>query len=141
MADIRIASERDIDDIARLMTQLGYPQDAATTRARVAASTAHGHAVLVAEHRGAIAGCIQVGAVASLESEPFAQILALVVDESARGQRIGAELVTAAVAWSKEHGYAKLRVRTRVDRRDAHRFYEREGFTLLKEQRVYVRGT
>ena len=138
---IRAASDADLPAIARLMTQLGYPQDESVTRARVAASDAHGHVVFVAEDDAAILGCIQVGAVASLESEAFAQILALVVDEKARGKTIGARLVDAAAAWAAERGYAKLRVRTNVLRKDAHRFYESNGFRLLKEQRVYVRET
>lgn len=138
---IRAATDADSEAIARLMTQLGYPQDAADAQSRLDASAKHGYAVFVADDNGAILGCIQVGAVASLESDPFAQILALVVDENARGQRIGAQLVGAAVAWAAERGYAKLRVRTNVVRKDTHRFYEREGFRLLKEQRVYVRDT
>ena len=141
MTTIRAATDADAPAIARLMTQLGYPQDDSMARARVAASTAHGHVVFVAEATGggAIVGSIQVGALASLENDPFAQILALVVDENVRGQRVGAQLVARAVAWASERGYAKLRVRTNVVRKDAHRFYEREGFRLLKEQRVYVR--
>jgi ribosomal protein S18 acetylase RimI-like enzyme len=139
--NIRAASDADVPAIARLMTQLGYPQDETVARARIAASGTHGHAVLVAEDGDAIVGCIQVGALASLESDPFAQILALVVDENARGRKVGARLVDAAAAWAAERGYAKLRVRTNVIRKDAQRFYEGVGFRLLKEQRVYVRET
>jgi GNAT superfamily N-acetyltransferase len=138
---IRTAHSGDAAAIASLMTQLGYPQDVAITSQRLAASGDHGHVVIVADDDGAIVGCIQAGALATLESDPFAQILALVVDENARGKRVGAQLVAAAVAWAKERGYAKLRVRVNVVRKDAHRFYEREGFRQLKEQRVYVRET
>lgn len=141
MTNIRAAIDADAPSIARLMTQLGYPQDEATARERMAQSKAHGAEVFVAESDGAVVGCIQVGGVASLENDPFAWILALVVDENTRGQRVGAKLVDAAVEWAAQHGYAKVRVRTNVLRKDAHRFYEREGFTLLKEQRVYVRAT
>lgn len=132
---IREATLQDAEAIARLMTQLGYPQDAETARGRLQRIAG----VVLLFDDGAVRGCIQAGARVVLEAEDFAEILALVVDEDARGKRIGRQLVEAAVAWARERGYAKLRVRTNVTRTDTHRFYENNGFGVLKTQRVYVR--
>lgn len=133
---IRTATPDDARPVAILMTQLGYEQTEATARERLAATDG---AVFVFEERDAIVGCIQLARRTSLESGSFGEIAALVVDEAARGRKIGAQLVECAVGWAREQGYAKLRVRTNVVREDAHRFYEKNGFRLTKSQRVYDR--
>jgi len=51
--------------------------------------------------------------------------------------RVGGALVRGARAWAKEKGLSRLRVRTRVEREAAASFYERAGFCLTKQQRVY----
>ncbi|HEY3676065.1 MAG TPA: GNAT family N-acetyltransferase, partial [Candidatus Tumulicola sp.] len=64
-------------------------------------------------------------------------IAALVVDESERGNGTGAALLQAAEAWARERGVRCIRVRSNVIRADAHRFYEREKYAPLKDQRVF----
>ncbi|HET7435204.1 MAG TPA: GNAT family N-acetyltransferase [Thermoanaerobaculia bacterium] len=133
---IRPATSDDARAIAVLMTQLGYEQNETTARQRLAANDG---AVLVFVEGDAILGCIQLATRMSLESGAFGEIAALVVDEAARGRKIGARLVDAAVEWAREQGFPKLRVRTNVVRGRAHQFYESNGFQLAKSQRVYDR--
>ena len=64
-------------------------------------------------------------------------IIGLVVDEPERGQRLGEGLVLAAETLASEHGLESIRVRSRAMRKDAHRFYERLGFEVHKEQVVF----
>ena len=70
-------------------------------------------------------------------SDAFSELGGFVVAESYRGQGIGRMLLGAAESWALEQGMQKLRVRTRVERQDAHVFYGRVGFSRKKEQCVY----
>jgi GNAT superfamily N-acetyltransferase len=95
-------------------------------------------AVLVAEDdQGSVAGWLHVLAESGIESEAFAEIRGLVVDERRRREGIGERLVSEAVHWAGERGLTKVRVRCNILREGAHRFYERQGFSLAKTQAVY----
>ena len=51
------------------------------------------------------------------------------VAEQRRGEGIGAALVDAAVAWAAQRGCYRIQLTSNVARREAHRFYEANGFT------------
>ena len=130
-ADLRQAVPADSPALAALAVQLGYPNTAEQIAARLAAlQAAPGHVVLVAlaPEGGAVIGWIHLGSTRWLESDPYAEIGGLVVDEAWRGRRIGEQLARAGIAWAAEQGFAEIRVRSNVVRADAHRFYERLGF-------------
>jgi GNAT superfamily N-acetyltransferase len=133
---IRHAIATDAAALAALSTQLGYPTQPEGAAERLS-GLGDGGAVLVAEEEGAIVGWIHVCGIRFFQSPPFAEIGGLVVDEAVRGRGVGKLLVGAAVRWTEEQGYAKLRVRSNVVREDAHRFYEREGFRRVKTQAVF----
>ncbi|HEY4594061.1 MAG TPA: GNAT family N-acetyltransferase [Thermoanaerobaculia bacterium] len=137
---IRPAAPADVPQLADLTTQLGYPTrpEEAEARLRDLASRPE-NAVLVAEVDGEAVGWIHVSALYSLEMDPGAQILGLVVDASRRGGGIGAALVEAAAEWAAGHGFRTLRVRSNVVRERTHAFYERLGFARTKSQVVLVR--
>ena len=135
---VREATSSDAAALAALSTQLGYPTRLEEAAERLAAIGNDG-AVLVAEDAGAVLGWIHVCGIRFFQSPPFAEIGGLVVDEAARGKGIGRLLVAAAVRWAAEQGYGKIRVRSKVVREDAHRFYEREGFRRVKTQAVFDR--
>lgn len=138
---VRPARLSDAAAIAVLATQLGYPSrpEESERRLRVLAERSD-HAVLVAEaDGGAVIAWCHVGGALPVETEPFAEILGLVVDESQRGQGIGEKLVDAAAEWATGNGYRTLRVRSNVVRERTHRFYERLGFARVKSQVVFSR--
>ena len=141
MIAVRTAGAEDAAAIARLATQLGYPGTIAQATDRLArladSDTAR---VLLAESGGAAAGWLHVAEFRTLESEPYAEIVGLVVDASHRGSGIGAFLVQAAIAWAAERGLDEIRVRSNVVRERAHRFYERQGFDVIKTQKVFRRA-
>jgi GNAT superfamily N-acetyltransferase len=131
----------DLPAAARLATQLGYPAHEADLAERMRLlEGSPSHALLVAEAEAdsgrEIAGWIHVAASRALIHDPIAEIVSLVVDESRRGGGMGALLVRAAEAWSRSRGLRRLRVRCRVEREAAQRFYVREGFVLEKTQKV-----
>lgn len=136
---IRKASPEDAAVLADLTTQLGYPSTPEQVAARLATLGGPDHAIFVGEDDEKVTGWIHVLARRHLETDPFAEIGGLVVDETCRGRGAGRELVAAAVAWARERGFGELRVRSNVVRADAHRFYEREGFQRRKTQAVFFR--
>ncbi len=136
---IRTAREDDIEEIAVLSGELGYPartEDVARRWPKIA--TASDQAVFVAEDSGSVMGWIHVFCAYRLESGPFTEIGGLVVAESHRGRGIGRLLCEEAGRWTRDQGFGALRVRTRVEREDTHRFYERVGFRRAKSQHVFV---
>jgi len=138
---IRVAAHSDAGELASLSGQLGYPADAATILRRLEGVASH-HAgvVLVAvDPHGGLGGFAHVEPRRPLIAEPFAELAALVVFETARRQRVGSALLAAAEAWARERGYASVHVRSNVIRERAHRFYLREGYIEKKRQAVFVK--
>lgn len=140
MTTIRCARTYDAAAIAALCGELGYSSTRQQVVARLATIEGADAKVFVAENgNGQVVAWLHVGCCAQLTHDTEAEILGLVVAADARGSGIGRMLLERAVAWAVEHGCASVRVRSRVERERAHRFYEREGFVLVKTQRVFVR--
>jgi N-acetylglutamate synthase-like GNAT family acetyltransferase len=137
---IRRAREEDAQAIAMLTKELGYEATPDQIHTRLTAFSGDDHAVLVAESVEGVIGWMHVAATLLLESGALAEIRGLVVTENRRSSGVGAQLVRAAEEWAASRGIERLRVRTNVTRERAHRFYERGGFHLLKEQRVYEKA-
>ncbi len=135
----RPATIFDAIAIAELACQLGYP----TTISKAATRLAHllnksDNTVLVAVTKlNVVIGWIHVFGAYRIESDPFAEIGGLVVDQSHRNHGVGKDLVEAAIEWARNRGYHSLKVRSNVIRAGAHKFYAREGFSLVKNQGVF----
>jgi GNAT superfamily N-acetyltransferase len=130
----------DVDRVAGLATQLGYPAGPADVAPRFAELTAHPaeHAVLVAtDDADRVVGWIHVAQVRSIVTSDVAMIGGLVVGDGARSAGIGAGLVAAAEAWARDHGARTMTVRSRTERARAHRFYERQGYVPVKLSHVF----
>lgn len=138
MTEVTHAVAGDVDGIARLCAQLGYPTTGAAIQARLEALDEE-HAVYVARDAAGVQGWIHVAMMRALEYAPCAEILGLVVDEQARSRGIGAALVARCETWARERGLAEMRVRSRDSRGRAHAFYRREGYEEWKRQVVFVK--
>ena len=138
MTTIRAARTYDAQAIAELGAQLGYPSTRQQIASRLAGVEAEPSSrVLVAENgNGRVIGWLHVAARTQLTEDCCAEILGLVVDESARGGGIGLALVNAAESWARARGCVHIRVRSRSERERAHRFYERAGYARNKVQLV-----
>ncbi len=62
----------------------------------------------------------------------------LAVDPAARSGGVGAALLAAARGWGTEQGATHLELDSGAARRDAHRFYEREGPDWRSNQYAWV---
>lgn len=140
-APVRPMAADDLPAVRDLAAQLGYPASAPDFSDRFEA-LAHSplHTLLVAAAPGeSLSGFVHVAASTALIHAPEAEIVSLVVEERARGRRVGASLVASAEAWARSRGLASMRVRCRIERDRAHRFYERLGFERSKTQHLFTK--
>jgi GNAT superfamily N-acetyltransferase len=133
---VRAAQLEDAASIAVLSGQLGYPSTTASVRRRLRNLLARNdHTVWVAENEdGAIAGWIHAFIKQLLESEREVEIGGLVVDENFRGQGAGKALVERAERWARSKRLKSVYVRSNVIRKDAHIFYQKLGYQIIKTQ-------
>ena len=136
---IRAARIGDARRLAELSGELGYPSSAASVRRRLRNLFAdRDHAVWVAEARdGAIAGWIHVFVKQLLESDREVEIGGLVVDQDFRGQGAGKALVERAERWAKSKRLKSVYLRSNIIRKDAHIFYQKLGYKIIKTQSAF----
>jgi GNAT superfamily N-acetyltransferase len=127
--------------IVRLCGELGYPAADRDIGPRLEALLREPrHAVLVTEREGeGVVGFIHVYTDTWLVLGATAEIGGLIVAAGCRCSGVGARLLEAAERWAAVKGCRRLLIRTNAVRERAHRFYERQGYALLKSQRVYQR--
>ncbi len=139
---IRTATEADLPRLIELMAQLRPDEPDAEDPSRVedyarvlARMMAQGQRVLVAEDNGRIVGALVLAIIENItrRGTPYAIIENVVVDEAARGQRLGAALIEQAIAEARQAGCYKVSLTSNKRRGDAHRFYERLGFVQTHE--------
>ncbi|HEU5402066.1 MAG TPA: GNAT family N-acetyltransferase [Terriglobales bacterium] len=137
--EIRACQRSDSERIAELSRQLGYTVAADEMERRLAhLADDPKHAILVARlEKGEVVGWIDVGIVFHLQSGSYCEIGGLVVSESVRGRGIGRDLVVAAERWAAARGLKKVVVRSNAIRADAHRFYLRENYIMVKTSAVF----
>ena len=133
---LRAANASDAATLAFLAEELGYPASAAEMAERLAALSS-ADSVFVAVLGETPVGWIHVAVVTLLESARHAEIRGLIVTSSLRSRGIGEQLVAHAERWARDHGLARIRVRSNVVRERTHAFYERLGYTTTKTQKVF----
>jgi len=138
---IRDAVAADLPAIARLMRQLeeggaGYPaSEDGVSDAQVRAFAEIGrdrrHRLLVIEDGGRVVGTTVLMIVPNLSGggRPRAIVESVVVDADARGHGYGERLMAYCRAEAAAAGCFKLQLDSNNRRTDAHRFYERLGYS------------
>jgi GNAT superfamily N-acetyltransferase len=137
---IRRAEVEDAAMLAAISTEFGYEPRVADLAARLQQlMPLSDHAIFVAENAGTILGWGHARITRQLETPSYAELAALVVTQSRRSQGVGAAIVAAVEQWAREQEQATVRVRSNVIRERAHRFYRREGYEELKQQKTFVK--
>ena len=135
---LRDASFEDAERLSDLARQLGYPVEREEVARRLAKYSGNpNERVIVAVKDGKVIGWTSAGIVDHFYTPVHVEISGLVVDSSSRGSGAGKSLMDEVKRWTVEKGLASLRLRANVIRKDAHRFYEREGFKRRKEQVMF----
>ena len=134
-----------IDDVAAVVAliaddQLGATRDdpadlTAYLRAFAAIDADPAQLLVVLEDGGAVVGTMQLSFVPGLSRRGAtrAQVEAVRVAASQRGRGLGEQMVRWAVDEAARRGCALVQLTTDKSRVDAHRFYERLGFTASHE--------
>jgi GNAT superfamily N-acetyltransferase len=136
---IREMQTDDAEAVAELTSQLGYERTVAEIRQWIAGliSVLDRQAAFVACLGEKVVGWVEVSLERRLQSPVFALIGGLVVSAEYRNHRVGRVLCERAEAWGFARGATTLRVTSRITRSEAHRFYVREGFELVKTSAVF----
>lgn len=135
---IREIDLADDEAAAQLSGELGYPVAVDAMRERIRhMALLPDHAVFVACLDRTVVGWIDVGVVHHLQADPCAEIGGLVVSSDCRGAGIGRRLLIYAEEWTRQRDIARIVVRSRITREDAHRFYLREGYENIKTSTVF----
>ncbi len=134
---IREAKRSDSEVLAKLSCELGYPATTAEMEERFdKLSSNPDNGIFVAEI-DEVVGWIHVAVIISLESNTYAEIIGLVIDEKYRGSGIGTRLVARAEKWGSERNISRIRVRTNILRNETKKFYKKLGFKTAKTQEVF----
>jgi GNAT superfamily N-acetyltransferase len=135
--EIRDALDGDAEASAPLMEQLMHrpcTPEQIRSRLRRLASTGVDR-VMVAVLDGRVVGVAGVTYAWLFHLDvPTARLMSIVVDESCRGQGIGRRLVEASIEQARAWGCDRLELTSRLERSDAHSFYETVGFAQTSKK-------
>lgn len=129
---IRKAVQSDIEDLAHLMGELGYPTSPGEMEKRmeVIFENSSYHTYVFVRDNGVVGMIGFMHCYRYEKSDSYIRINGFVVDSKSRGIGIGKALLRFAENWARENGATMVTLNSgnRTERKDAHAFYERCGF-------------
>lgn len=130
-ADLRSASPMDADDVASLLTELGYPCDRSDALERIGSIIDNDRQVLVvARLAGVVSGLIALDFMYYLPlGTHTCRVTALVVTPEAQGRGLGRQLLREAERRARSGGAARIELTSGSQRADAHAFYKACGYS------------
>ncbi|WP_428741137.1 N-acetyltransferase family protein [Tenacibaculum sp.] len=135
---IRNAEIKDSESITELSNQLGYEAVNAEIQNRLKKIAEHPeNCIYVATQNEKVVGWIHGFYSMRVESDFFVEIGGLVVSDNFRKNGIGKKLVDKVIEWAEFKNCRKVRVRCNVIRTESHKFYEKIGFEINKEQKIF----
>jgi len=127
---IRCATEEDAKSIAELLTQLGYENTLTFISTRIQELLKNADSMLfLYEYEGKVIALLSLHVIPQIALlGSFLRISYFVVDEHVRSLKIGAELEALATQIAIERACDRIEVHCHERRKDAHRFYKRQGY-------------
>ena len=128
---LRPVREADAVHVAALLTELGYPSNAADVEERLDHSLrSKTNCCLVAESADEVIGLMSAELVPYFPTgATICRVTALVVSAQSRRGGIGEQLLAAAEKFARQHHCSGIEVTSAERRVDAHRFYQKLGFS------------
>jgi GNAT superfamily N-acetyltransferase len=128
--DLRSAMIADADDVARLLTELGYPCEIDDAVERIdAIATNDRQALVLARRDGAVCGLIALDFMYYLPLGTITcRVTALVVTPTAQGLGIGRQLLKEAERRARSGGASRIELTSGSQRTEAHAFYRACGY-------------
>ena len=119
------------DDLGAQRERFKTPLPQAYYEAFEAIEVNPNHELIVAEAEGEVIGTLHLMFLPSISYQGGmrAQVESVRVAGSLRGQGIGAEMMTWTLERARQRGCHLMQLTSHKSREDAHRFYERLGFT------------
>lgn len=129
--DMRNASLADADDVAALLSALGYPCEREDAAERIHTILANERQALVlARHEGIVCGLIALDFMYYLPlGTTTCRITAMVVTPEAQGKGLGRQLLREAEQRARAGGAARLEITSGSQRVDAQAFYRACGYS------------
>ena len=129
--DLRVAMPADADDVARLLTEMGYPCEIDDALERIGAILDNDRQVVVVARRdGAVCGLIALDFMYYLPlGTTTCRVNALVVTATAQGLGIGRALLKEAERRARVGGAARIELASGSQRTEAHAFYRACGYS------------
>jgi GNAT superfamily N-acetyltransferase len=131
---IREANEDDIEAIALLMDDLGYPTPVNEMRSKLKNIFSHpDYRTIVAEADSQIVGFSGLMKAFSFErSGKYVRIISFVVKKTIRNKGVGKLLIKASEDWALEQGADNVVISSgnREERKVAHMFYQKMGYAI-----------
>lgn len=130
-ADLRSASLGDADDVAALLSEMGYPCERIDAAHRIASIIDNDRqALVVARCGGAVCGLVALDFMYYLPLDTTTcRITALVVTAGAQGRGLGRQLLRDAERRARAAGAARIELTSGSQRVDAHAFYKACGYS------------
>lgn len=128
---LRSPTEADAKHVASLLAELGYPSKEADVRDRLRRSLhRQSSCFLLAQLESEVIGLVSAELVPYFPTgSTICRVTALVVSTHHRGRRVGEKLVAGAVDFARQHHCSGIEITSAEHRLDAHRFYQRLGFS------------
>src|SRR5215468_7049100 len=136
---VRTAGRDDAGPVAALSAQLGYDEaeDEIGKRIEEIRAQETGEVYVAVVPPDIVVGWIQVSALLLVELPPLAEVGGIVVDSRYRRIGVGRSLMEAAEQWARQNGLATLRLRSNVQRDEAHQFCRRLGYRELAASTLF----
>ncbi|MDD3342591.1 MAG: GNAT family N-acetyltransferase [Sulfurospirillaceae bacterium] len=131
MTGIRLATINDTKSIQTLLAQLDYLNTQSFIVQKFHTLLNHPDAItLIYEINDTVVAFLSLHFIPQIALEgDFMRISYFVVEESARGKLIGQELEAYCEGEAKKRHCNRIEVHCHTRRKDAHRFYERQGYS------------
>ena len=130
----------DIEGIHNLNLQLGFdfPKEKLKSRLEYLVNNFETK-IFVAEHNYKVIAYIHGSESDRIYDDRLFFIHTLVVDEEYRSKGIGNRLIAEIEEWVSVNNYLGIGLWSRIDRVDAHKFYEKHGYLNERTQKYYLK--
>ena len=138
---IREIAENDAGDVCAIIrASLGYACEPRVVRERIASLAGDGHCIsLVDEEEGEVRGFIHALRYDTLHRFGGWDVVSLAVAPAWQSSGVGSALLSALEREVARRGGSYVRLNSRMEREEAHRFYERRGYACDKVQKRFIK--
>ncbi len=139
---IRTAEIKDAERIAILANQLGYSVTNQQAKERIhKIQNNDNHVLYIATlDNEYVIGWVHAYICDSIVIQTPALLLGLVVDQDHRHQGVGRLLMEEIENWAAKSGAEGVLLRSNIKRNEAHLFYEKIGYTNIKQSLTFYKS-